>query len=43
METRLEENREALAKADEELMQLEGVYNALQEGLKEVQNYLDGN
>jgi len=43
MEIRVQENRDALSQASEELTYLEGVCDALEQGIKEVQNYLDGN
>ena len=39
----LEENQDAAAQAQEEIDYLQGVYNALEEGLKEVENYIAGN
>jgi peptidoglycan hydrolase CwlO-like protein len=39
----LAENQDAAAQAQEEIDYLQGVYNALEEGLKEVENYIAGN
>lgn len=38
----LEENRDMAAQAEEELTYLQGVYDALEEGLKEVERYIAG-
>ena len=39
----LEENREAAEKAQEELEYLQGVYDALKDGLAQVEGYIAGN
>lgn len=43
MKTFLGENQEAFAEAEEELTYLQGVYDALEEGLSKVEGYIAGN
>ena len=43
MKTYLEENQDAVAEAQAELTYLQGVYDALEEGLAKVEGYLAGN